>query len=95
MAKINLNAPINQAWATELQGLGSRNRERQAEVANRESQALAAIAAIEEEGNVLSDNQKASILNQYVRTGRFDIPADENTPDFSAVKDGVVLPAAP
>lgn len=92
MAKINLNAPINQAWATELQGLGRRNRERQAEVDNRERQALAAIAALEEQYGGLTDAQKIDILNQVVETGEFTV-SDTPEADFSAVQDSaVVLP---
>lgn len=93
MAKINLNAPINQSWATELQGLGRRNRERQAEVANRESEALAAIAALEEQYGGLTDAQKIDILNQYVETGEFTVADEPQDEDFSAVVDNaVVLP---
>lgn len=92
MAKINLNAPINQAWATELQTLGQRNRAREDLTNNRESQALAAIAALEEQGNVLSDAQKVDILNQYVSTGDFTL-RDTPQEDFSGVTGGaVVLP---
>ena len=95
MAKINLNAPIKQSWASELQSLGRRNRDREELTSNRESQALAAIAALEDQGEVLSDAQKVDILNQYVSTGDFTL-RDTPQEDFSGVTGGaVVIPQAP
>lgn len=78
------NAP---AWANEYRTANS--------VENRESRALAAIAALEEQGNVLTDEQKLQILNQTVRTGNFTV-ADTPENDFSAVVgNAVVLPQEP
>lgn len=71
-------------WAKEYRTANS--------VENRESRALAAIAALEEQGAALTDQQKLDILNQTVRTGNFTV-ADTPEADFSAVQDNaVVLP---
>lgn len=60
--------------------LADQKRRQNETYTNREQEALGIIESIEADGTVLSDDQKAQILNQFVRTGKFDFAAQPEAP---------------
>ena len=94
MAKVNLNDLVGKerlpSWARQSRDNFESSRERRKETyTNREQEALGIIESIEADGTVLSDDQKAQILNQFVRTGSLDTTS---LPTFAAEPEAPVVP---
>lgn len=92
--KVNLNDLVTgtktPSWARAArEDFLRKEKEREGARANREQEALAIIDSIEADGTVLSDDQKAQILNQFVRTGSLDTTS---LPTFAAEPEAPVVP---
>lgn len=83
MAKKPTFSELYGRWSQQKAGA---NRRRDEMYTNREQEALGIIQSIEKDGTALSDDQKADILNQVVRTGEFTFA---DTPVLPAPAMGV------